>query len=88
MRAIALFLSLVAFAVFPAAAQSIREPICTGQGPCPQTRTSNQPSEPAAPVGHRQPTMGDLTPRVRQAETTGSAPSDPLGPLPQLCRDC
>lgn len=40
-----------------------------------------------APVGHRQPKQGDLPGAVQRDEHTGSEP-DPLGPLPQICRNC
>ena len=49
---------------------------------------AKQTVQAVAPVGHRQPTQGDLTPRVRKDETTGMGAEDPLGPLPRICRAC
>lgn len=40
-----------------------------------------------APVGHRQPNAETVPSAVRHEES-GRRVSDPLGPLPQLCRDC
>jgi hypothetical protein len=42
---------------------------------------------PQAPVGHRQPTKGSLPPAVRKEEDA-SKPTDPLGPVPSICRNC
>jgi hypothetical protein len=41
----------------------------------------------AAPVGHRQPKQSDLSGAVQRDENSGNG-SDPLGPLPQICRNC
>jgi len=65
------------------AAQDLRP----GAGNAPQQSTTNgMAAQPAAPVGHRQPTEKNLMPQVRQRET--SPPVDPLGPLPQICKNC
>jgi hypothetical protein len=58
------------------------------QKPPQPPSTNGMASEPAAPVGHRQPTQSSLTPRVRQEENAGRGTPDPLGPLPQICRNC
>ncbi|HZP71503.1 MAG TPA: hypothetical protein VFB29_16325, partial [Pseudolabrys sp.] len=42
---------------------------------------------PQAPVGHRQPTQRSLPPAVRKEEDA-TKPSDPLGPIPNICRNC
>jgi hypothetical protein len=88
MRAIIVAVSLLMVPSLPVAAQTIDAPACPGNAPCPQQPASNNATRPAAPVGHRQPTMNNLTPQVRHEETTGSAPADPLGPLPRICRNC
>jgi hypothetical protein len=80
---------LLLLAVLPATAQQVQQPICPGNALCPQqTTTTDHTVTPSAPVGHRQPTMNNLTPQVRHDETTGSGAPDPLGPLPKICRDC
>jgi len=85
---ILILLLLSAFASFPAVAQQSQQPICSGNTICPQRTTTDRTATPSATVGHRQPTMNDLTPGVRHDETTGSGAPDPLGPLPEICRDC
>lgn len=88
MKTFAIFFALAAFASLPAAAQQGQPPVCPGHTPCPQQATTDRTATPPATVGHRQPTMKDLTPQLRHDETTGSGAPDPLGPLPKICRDC
>lgn len=64
-------------------------------GAAPQPKPPSSPPAttgsgvPDAPVGHRQPTQESLPPAVRQDERSlPRAPVDPLGPLPQICRQC
>ena len=85
---ILILLLLSAFVSLPASAQQAQQPICPGNTLCPQQTTTDRTATPSAPVGHRQPTMNNLTPQVRHDETTGSGAPDPLGPLPKICRDC
>lgn len=41
------------------------------------------------PIGHRQPTPNELPRAVRRNENQAAhRATDPLGPLPQICRDC
>lgn len=57
--------------------------------PGTQSTTNGMATEPAAPVGHRQPTESSLTPQVRRDETAPNRGEvDPLGPLPQICQRC
>ncbi|MDI3468796.1 MAG: hypothetical protein OJF62_000859 [Pseudolabrys sp.] len=51
----------------------------------PSHQTTGAAAE--APVGHRQPNAETVPSAVRHEES-GRRVSDPLGPLPQLCRDC
>lgn len=43
---------------------------------------------PAAPVGHRQPTMNALPPSVRKEETELNRARDDLGPMQSICSRC
>jgi len=89
MRAVIIAVSLLALTGVSASAQSLDRTACPVGSPCPQQAApANAASEPAAPVGHRQPKASDLTPDVRHSETTGSGAPDPLGPLPQICKRC
>jgi hypothetical protein len=56
--------------------------------PPPPANAAAAPVQPAAPVGHRQPTESSIPDQVRKSETTGSGSVDPLGPLPQICNRC
>ena len=88
MRAIIIAASFLALTSIPAVAQQPNQPACPGGSSCQQSAQPGVASKPAAPVGHRQPTMKGLTPQVRHEETTGSGAADPLGPLPRICRAC
>lgn len=63
-----------------------------GKAPAGQTPPSTAPAGgtaiPQAPVGHRQPTQGTLPPAVRKEEDAKRQPADPLGPIPNICRNC
>ena len=43
---------------------------------------------PQAPVGHRQPTQRSVPPAVRKEEDSAGRQPDPLGPIPQICKNC
>jgi hypothetical protein len=68
-------------------AQEQRRP-STSPTPPPPTSAPGQTGMPQAPVGHRQPTQGTLPPAVRQEEDSARREPDPLGPIPNICRNC
>jgi hypothetical protein len=70
-----------------AAGQEQRKPT-TSPTPSPPTSATGQTGIPQAPVGHRQPTQGTLPPAVRQEEDSARREPDPLGPIPNICRNC
>ena len=68
-------------------AQEQRRP-STSPTPPPPTSAPGQTGIPQAPVGHRQPTQSTLPPAVRQEEDSARREPDPLGPIPNICRNC
>jgi hypothetical protein len=68
-------------------AQEQRRP-STSPTPPPPTSAPGQTGIPQAPVGHRQPTQSTLPPAVRQEEDSARRERDPLGPIPNICRNC
>jgi hypothetical protein len=71
-----------------AAAQQSSPP--QDNSPSPRRSASSHQTTGAAaeaPVGHRQPNAETVPSAVRHEES-GRRIGDPLGPLPQLCRDC
>jgi hypothetical protein len=71
-----------------AAAQEQRKPLASPTPSPPPTTTPGQTGTPQAPVGHRQPTQSTLPPAVRQEEDSARREPDPLGPVPNICRNC
>jgi hypothetical protein len=68
-------------------AQEQRRP-STSPTPPPPTAAPGQTGIPQAPVGHRQPTQSTLPPAVRKEEDSARREPDPLGPIPNICRNC
>ena len=59
-----------------------------GQKPSPSAPASGT-AIPQAPVGHRQPMQNDLPPAARKEEdSAGRKQPDPLGPIPNICKNC
>jgi hypothetical protein len=88
MRALAIAAAVLAIPVLAAAQQNPPSP---NPAPAASQKPSPQPTKNearTAPVGHRQPTQESVPPSVQREETSGQRVSDPLGPLPQICRDC
>ena len=86
MRAMTVVIPLF-LASLPAAAQDQSKAPpgqTTPSSPAPMTGTA----VPQAPVGHRQPTQGTLPPAVRKEEESARKQPDPLGPIPNICKNC
>jgi hypothetical protein len=58
-----------------------------GQKPSPSAPAGGT-AIPQAPVGHRQPMQSDLPPAARKDEDTAGRKPDPLGPVPNICKNC
>jgi hypothetical protein len=71
--------------VIAAAQQNQTAPSAPPRHQPPSHQTTGAAAE--APVGHRQPNAETVPSAVRHEES-GRRIGDPLGPLPQLCRDC
>jgi len=78
-----------------AAAQQQPTPPTTGTQAAPPSPTTGMAERQKAPIGLRQPTQGDLPPSVLNNESPSQNEnrsqrgwSDPLGPIPQICRKC
>jgi hypothetical protein len=61
----------------------------TGPTPPPPASPGAATGIPQAPVGHRQPMQSTLPPAVRRDEDSpGRTVTDPLGPIPSICKNC
>jgi hypothetical protein len=92
MRAITLAVLISILAGATAAAQSTR-PSAGGVPPPSQVRpsTNGMSNVPQAPIGHRQPTQGDLPPSLRRDEDSNGPPGrapDPFADVPNICNGC
>lgn len=84
-------LSAVLSAVIPLIAAAQQNPPPRNAAPAPGQHQSPPPAMDTAkqaPVGHHQPNRQSVPPAVQREESSGQRVDDPLGPLPQLCRDC
>lgn len=87
MRTMTIAIPLSILMSVAAAAQEQRKSP-TNPTPLPPTTAPGQTNTPQAPVGHRQPTQSTLPPAVRQEEDTARREPDPLGPIPNICKNC
>jgi hypothetical protein len=87
MRTMTIAIPLSILMSVAAAAQEQRKS-STSPTPSPPTSAPGQMGIPQAPVGHWQPTQSTLPPAVRQEEDTARREPDPLGPIPNICRNC
>ena len=87
MRAMTIAVPLSILMSVAAAAQEQRKSSTSPTAP-PPTSAPGQMGIPQAPVGHRQPTQGTLPPAVRKEEDSARREPDPLGPIPNICRNC
>jgi hypothetical protein len=88
MRAMTVAIPVSIFMSVAGAAQEPTKPP-SGVTPPPSAPTTGT-AVPQAPVGHRQPTQGTLPPAVRKEEdsTSGRRPTDELGPIQNICKNC
>jgi len=87
MRAMTITIPLLLLISVAASAQEPSRPPAGAQTP-PATAPMGGTAIPQAPVGHRQPTQGTIPPAVRKEEDARRQPADPLGPIPNICRNC
>jgi hypothetical protein len=87
MRAMTIVIPLVLF-VSEAALSQDRSKTLPGQTPAPTAPPSGGTAIPQAPVGHRQPMQSDLPAAARKEEDTAGRKPDPLGPIPNICKNC
>ena len=87
MRAMTIAVPLSILMSVAAAAQDQRKS-SPDPTPSPPTSAPGQSGIPQAPVGHRQPTQSTLPPAVRKEEDSARREPDPLGPVPNICRNC
>jgi hypothetical protein len=87
MRTMTIAIPLSILMSVAAAAQEQRKS-STSPTPSPPTTAPGQTGVPQAPVGHRQPTQSTLPPAVRKEEDSARREPDPLGPIPNICRNC
>lgn len=90
MRAVTLAILLSILAGATAAAQSV-SPAQNHPVRPERPATSGEATMPQVPIGHRQPTMGDLPASVRSQEDATRPQGrvvDPFAGVPNICRDC
>jgi hypothetical protein len=85
MRAMTIVIPLLLFVSEAAWSQDRSK---TGQIPSPTAPPTSGSAILQAPVGHRQPMQSDLPPAARKDEDSAGRKPDPLGPVPNICRNC
>jgi hypothetical protein len=88
MRTMTIAIPLSILMSVAAAAQEQRKSSTSPTPPSPPATAPGQTGIPQAPVGHRQPTQSTLPPAVRREEDSARREPDPLGPIPNICRNC
>jgi len=91
MRAItsAILISILTGAT--AAAQSMNPPPQSAPARQERPATNGIGTVPQAPIGHRQPTLGDLPSSVRKEEDAAGSrrrTPNPFGDVPNICNGC
>ena len=87
MRAMTIVIPVLMF-VSDAAWSQDRGKTLPGQPPSPTAPPSGGTAIPQAPVGHRQPMQSDLPATARKEEDSAGRKPDPLGPIPNICKNC
>ena len=87
MRAMTIVIPVLMF-VSDAAWSQDRGKTLPGQVPSPTAPPSGGTAIPQAPVGHRQPMQSDLPAAARKEEESARKQPDPLGPIPNICKNC